>query len=284
MDLTNPGALIWIPDGQPPAQALARTTDVAVVAHPDDAEVVAYRGILDCFGRADRWFTAVVVTDGAGSSRSGPYARYTDAQMIAVRKEEQKKAAAVGEYAAVILLQYTSGQVKTGENGAVAQEIARILQTTRARTLYTHNLADKHDTHVAVGLRTIEACRSLPAEGRPSRALGGEAWRDLDWMCDEDKVLLDVQERESLGMALLGVFDSQITGGKRYDLAEAGRRRAHATFLQSHHSDATTALSYAMDLTPLVKDATLDPAAYAAAFIDRFGAEVKDRIARLRAR
>jgi LmbE family N-acetylglucosaminyl deacetylase len=284
MDLRNPGAFIWIPDGQPVEPALARTTDIAVVAHPDDAEVLAYRGILDCFGQAGRWFTAVVVTDGAGSSRSGPYAHYTDAQMVAIRKEEQKKAAAVGEYAAVVMLQYTSGQVKAGEGGAVAGEIARILQAGRARTLYTHNLADKHDTHVAVGLRTIEAWRSLPADRRPTRALGGEAWRDLDWMCDRDKVLLDVQERESLGMALLGVFDSQITGGKRYDLAEMGRRRAHATFLQSHQGDATNALAYAMDLTPLVEDAALDPLTYAEAFIDRFRAEVKDRITRLRSR
>ncbi|HUG54339.1 MAG TPA: PIG-L family deacetylase [Vicinamibacteria bacterium] len=284
MKLSNPGAEIWVPDHSSVPDALARTTDLAVVAHPDDAEILGYRGILDGFGRKDRWFTAVVVTNGQGSARSGPYAACTDEEMVRIRKEEQKKAAAVGDYSAAVLLQYTSGQVKDGAGGVVVRELAALLGATRPRTLYTHNLADKHDTHVAVVLRTIEAARSLEASERPARALGGEAWRDLDWLCDPDKVTLDVQDRESLGLALLGVFDSQITGGKRYDLAELGRRRAHATYHQSHSLDATTAMSFAMDLTPLLKDPSLDPQAYASGFTDRFAAEVKDRIARLRAR
>jgi hypothetical protein len=127
----------------------------------------------------------------------------------------------------------------------------------------------------------IEACRALPADQRPARVLGGEVWRDLDWMCDPDKVALDVQDREALTNALLGVFDSQITGGKRYDLATSGRYRAHATYHQSHRLDATVALTFAMDLTPLVQSDSLDPLAYAKGYIERFGAEVADRVRRL---
>jgi len=281
MKLSNPGAEIWVPDGTSVTEALARTTDLAVVAHQDDAEILGYRGILDCFGRKDRWFTAVVVTNGQGSARTGPYAGCTDEEMVRIRNQEQKKAAVLGEYSAAVLLQYTSGQVKDGAGGAVARDLASLLRAARPSILYTHNLADKHDTHVGVVLRAIEAGRSLEAGERPARALGGEAWRDLDWLCDPDKVALDVQERESLGLALLGVFDSQITGGKRYDLAELGRRRAHATYYRSHSLDATTALSFAMELTPLLKDASLDPLAYAGGFVDRFAAEVRDRITRL---
>ena len=36
------------------------------------------------------------------------------------------------------------------------------------------------------------------------------------------------------GAALIGVFDSQIAGGKRHDLAVLGRRRANATYNASH--------------------------------------------------
>jgi hypothetical protein len=77
------------------------------------------------------------------------------------------------------------------------------------------------------------------------------------------------------------VFDSQITGGKRYDLATTGRYRAHATYHQSHSLDATVALAFAMDLTPLVQGDTLDPLAYAKGYVERFGAEVADRVRRL---
>ncbi|HEV7502658.1 MAG TPA: PIG-L family deacetylase [Vicinamibacteria bacterium] len=281
MNLNRPGAEIWVPDGQPPAAALSRTTHLGIGAHQDDVEILAQRGILDCFDHRDRWFTAVVVTDGAGSARSGPYAAYTDDQMRAVRKREQKKAGTVGEYSAVVLLDYTSGDVKAPKAPPIVADLAAVLSAARPEIVYTHNLADKHDTHVGTALRVIEACRTLPAAQRPSRVLGGEVWRDLDWMCDPDKVALDVQDRESLTAALLGVFDSQITGGKRYDLATAGRQRAHATYHQSHSLDATVALTFAMDLTPLVQSDTLDPLAYAKGYIERFAAEVTDRVRRL---
>ena len=49
--------------------------------------------IAECFGKQDKWFCEVVVTDGAGSPRNGLYANYTDEQMKAVRIEEQKNAA-----------------------------------------------------------------------------------------------------------------------------------------------------------------------------------------------
>jgi hypothetical protein len=52
----------------------------------------------------------------------------------------------------------------------------------------------------------------------------------------------------------VGVFDSQVSGGKRYDLATAGRRLAHATYYASHGTDEESALSFAMDLTPLVEE------------------------------
>jgi LmbE family N-acetylglucosaminyl deacetylase len=281
MKLSRPGAEIWVPDGRAPAEAFTRTTQMGIGAHPDDVEILAQRGILDCFDRRDRWFTAVVVTDGAGSARTGPYADYTDDQMRAVRKLEQKKAGMVGDYSAVVLLDHTSADVKTPKAPPVVADLAAILSAARPQVVYTHNLADKHDTHVGTALRVIEACRTLPQAQRPSRVLGGEVWRDLDWMCDPDKVAIDVQDRESLTAALLGVFDSQITGGKRYDLATAGRHRAHATYHQAHDLDATVALTSAMDLTPLVQSDALDPLAYARGYIERFAAEVADRVRRL---
>ena len=80
------------------------------------------------------------------------------------------------------------------------------------------------------------------------------------------------------------MFDSQITGGKRYDLAVAGLRRAHATLDESHHLDASTGLAFYMDLTPLLTDTARDPVAYAEERVQRFAADVKDRVSRLRGR
>lgn len=281
MQLNNPGAEIYVPDGTPVEQALARTTHLAVGAHQDDLEIMAYHGILDCFQRDDQWFCGVVVTNGAGSPRDDLYRNYTDEMMQVVRRKEQKKAATIGEYTAQVFLDYSSAATKDGRNEAVKEDLKKVFLATKPEVVYTHNLADKHDTHIAVTMRVIAALRELPDNAKPQVVLGCEVWRDLDWMHDNDKVAMDVSAHENLAAALLGVFDSQICGGKRYDLATLGRRRAHATYAESHGVDVSTSLIYAMDLTPLIKDPSLDIGQYVQEFIDRFAQDVRARMERV---
>lgn len=280
ISFSRPSAEIHVPDGVPPEDALARTTHLAVGAHQDDLEIMAADGILQAFQRDDRWFTGVMVSDGAGSPRDGLYRDYTDAMMRDVRRREQRKAADLGDFSAVILLDHPTGSIKDSHERQVVDDLVEVLHATRPGVVYAHNLADKHDTHVALALRTITAIRARPAEARPARLYGCEVWRDLDWLPDEEKAAFDLSARQHLQAALVAVFDSQITGGKRYDLATMGRRRAHATFATSHVTDAATSLAYAMDLTPLVVDPDLDPLAFVAAVIDRFKDDVTTRVAR----
>jgi LmbE family N-acetylglucosaminyl deacetylase len=281
MKFHQESAEIFVPDGLEPEEALRRTTHLAISAHQDDLEIMAAGPILECFQRDDRWFTGVVVTDGRGSPRAGIYASYSDEEMRRVRFMEQRKAAVVGEYAAQVMLDYPSKTVKDGTQVEPIEDIARILQACRPQFVYTHNLADKHDTHVGVALKVIAAIRSLPANERPQKLYGCEVWRDLDWMVDSDKVTFDLSEHESVQAALLGVFDSQIAGGKRYDLASMARRKANATYFESHGVDVTTGLSFAMDLTALIFDMERDIDAYVQTFIQRFSQDVTDRLRRV---
>lgn len=272
---------IYVPDGAALQAALSRTTHLGIGAHHDDLEILAASGILDCFARTDRWFCGVVVSDGAGSARDFDYRNFSDAEMRKVRRLEQKKAAFVGEYTAQVLLDYPSAAIKDPKETRVIDDLVILLEKTRPEILFTHNLADKHDTHVAVTLRVIAACRRLAPEVRPKQIIGCEVWRDLDWLCDADKVVMQASAREHLQAALLGVFDSQIAGGKRYDLATAGRRRAHATYFESHGTDTATGLVWGMDLTPLVADSARDPSVYASDLIRKFEDEVTARVQRL---
>jgi LmbE family N-acetylglucosaminyl deacetylase len=270
---------LFIPDGLDADAALGRTTHLCIAAHQDDIEIMAYHGIAECFGQKDRWFSGVVVTNGAGSPRSGIYGGYTDEEMQRVRLIEQRKAAYVGEYAAQAQLSFSSAEVKNAANREVVEDIEQIVRATRPEVVYLHNPADKHDTHIAVLLRSIEALRAVREETRPKKVYGCEVWRDLDWMLDEDKQALPVSARSNIAAALVGVFDSQVTGGKRYDLATAGRRMAHATYFASHGTDRESALSFAMDLTPLIDDPKLDIAKYVLGLVDRFRADVARRLA-----
>lgn len=182
----NKNAIVYIPDVTEETKALGRTTHLCIAAHQDDIEFMSFAPISECFARQDKWFCGVVTTDGAGSPRNGLYDDYTDEQMKAVRIEEQKKAATIGEYGAQILLGYSSANVKEKDNTDVIADYVEILKATRPEYVYIHNLADKHITHVATAVKAIEAMRKLPKNKRPKKVYGCEVWRSLDWLCDNE--------------------------------------------------------------------------------------------------
>jgi LmbE family N-acetylglucosaminyl deacetylase len=281
MQFTRPTADTFVPDGASFQEALLRTTHLCVSAHQDDIEIMAYHGAAECFGRQDRWFTGVVVSNGAGSPRAGIYSDYTDEQMKRVRLIEQRKAAYVGEYGCMIQLGFPTVELKNPANVEAVEDLKTIFRMARPEIVYLHNLADKHDTHVAVALRAITALRAIAAEYKPKQVYGCEVWRGLDWLMDEDKRPLPVSARSNISAALVGVFDSQVGGGKRYDLATAGRRLANATFFASHGVDEETALTFAMDLTPLVENPEASISSYVLAYVERMRADIAERLAKL---
>lgn len=275
MKLHSSTAEIFIPDQTAQAAALARVTHLGIGAHQDDLEFMAFHGILNCFAREDRWFGGVTCTNGAGSSRTGPYADFSDAEMMTIRRKEQNTAATIGGYAAMVQLDYPSSTLKNPHGQELKNDLIALLTATQPEVVYTHNPADKHDTHIAVTVAALQAMRELPRNQRPRQVIGCEVWRNLDWLPDEEKVLMDVSGRDNLAAALNGVFDSQIAGGKRYDLATLGRRAANATFFNSHATDASTQLIFGLDLTPLVADESRDIASYVIDLIEQFSADVR---------
>ncbi len=274
----NPLARIVAPDGLSGPDALRRTTHLGIGAHQDDLEFMAFHGILACYDRTDRWFGGVTITDGRGSSRAGKFKDWTDDEIAAERIREQEAAAVIGQYSFIAQLGFGSAAVRDARQTAVRDDLRRILEASRPEVVYLHNLADKHDTHVGCALRCLEALRQLPRADRPKQVYGCEVWRDLDWLVDSEKTPMPVSDRPELARALNDVFATQIAGGKRYDLAVLGRRTANATFSNAHATDQETAMQWAMDLTPLVQDDTLDPVAYATGFIDRLKADVTARL------
>lgn len=274
----QPNAEIYLPKHTPTDKALALTTHLAIGAHQDDIEIMAASPILECFRNRKYWFSGVVMTDGRGSVRDNMYENFSDEELRDVRFKEQKKAAVIGNYAAQIFLDYPSSAVKDATNNDVINDLLHIFEIASPDYVYTHNLADKHDTHVSTALRVVKTIRSLPIEKRPKKLFGCEVWRGLDWLDDQEKIAFDLSEFENLQLALLGVFDSQITGGKRYDLATMGRRLANATYFESHGLDQAQRLAFAMDLTPLIQNENLDINLYIQGFIKQLLEDVNLRI------
>jgi LmbE family N-acetylglucosaminyl deacetylase len=267
MKLSRPDASVFVPDGKPWAQAFRRVTHLGIGAHPDDLEIMAFHGILK-----GRRFGGITCTDGAGSPRAGKFVRYTETRMCEVRRREQDRAARLGRYGVMVQLRHPSRSL-----GALENDLFLLIQQMKPDVIYTHNLADKHATHLAVALATIGAIRRLPRGARPRRVYGCEVWRDLDWLDDGEKVSLDIGKDEKPQRKLLAAFRSQLTG-KRYDEAVLGRARANATFANPRESDHVKRVWLAMDLSPL----TRNPKLKIAAFVDqRLSAFRRDVIKRL---
>jgi len=238
------------------------TTHFAIGAHQDDIEIMALHGILSCYKQSQQRFGACVVTDGRGTPRTGEFANVSDDEMVKIRAEEQLKAAEIGDYVNCILLGYQSNEVRQLDFEPLTNKLIRILSLAQPKVVYTHNLADRHKTHLAVGLHVIKAIRRMPKELRPEKLYGCEVWRSLDFLPDTHNVSLDVSARPELQSALINAFRSQIAGGKNYEQALIGRLLANATFQDAYSPDVSSRLSIAMDMTPLIQNDQLSPRAY----------------------
>ena len=267
MKFHQPKASILIPDRVSVPTALERTTHLGIGAHPDDLEFMALHGILSCYRQDDQWFGGVTCTDGRGSTRDDGI---SDEALTVRRHAEQEEAARIGEYSFIAQLGYTSAEAKSTTDESMTRDLFNLLSAAQPEVVYTHNPADSHETHVAIMARVIAAIRRLPVDARPGRVLGCEVWRDLDWLPDEDKVVLNVSDHPELAEQLTAVFTSQMEGGKRYDRAVRGRAQAHATFLASHHADQMTAAWLAMDLTPLIVHETMSITQFINGHLARF--------------
>lgn len=260
---------------------MARCTLLGVAAHADDLECMAYGAILSGYRDAGEAFCGVVLSDGAGGPRLGAMAGVGDAELVRLRREEQRQAARLGRYAAQVQLDHPSAVVKDPSATATVDDLEAVLKATRPREVYTHNPADRHATHVAAFLRLLAALRRLAPDQRPAKLIGCEVWRDLDWLREEDKVLMPVEGEAGLEQSLLQAFASQNSPGKRLDLAVLGRRQAHAVFLDSLAPERARGLLLGMDLTPLLLDDALRPGELFARYADAFRVEVLDRLDQL---
>lgn len=255
----------YSPDGTPFPRALERARRLAVVAHPDDAEVMALAEI----GRGVRGepFALLVCTDGAGApaARGGP----VGAALVEARRREQRRAADLGAYAAVVQLGLPSADVRGAGWEGLVTLLAALLAEASAPEVVTHSPADRHPTHVAVAAAVVAGARRLPPPARPARLLGAEVWGGLDWLEGPGRVERDATGFLALGKRVLGAHRSQMLA-KAYDRAAPGRRAANATFADPRAADDRAAVELALDLTPALAEdgpglADIVDAAHAAA-------------------
>lgn len=245
---------------------------LAIAAHQDDIELMAFSGISKSIIEEEYSFIGVVCTNGKSSPRIGKYKNMTNDDMILERRKEQCKASEIGRYEACYLLDYDSFEVKKSCK-ALKKDLKSIIDEYKPDIIYTHNKFDKHETHLGVVFNVIEFLKTIRDEYKPKKFIGCEVWRDLDWLDDLKKVILDCGLDEQKQLDILNVFESQVVGGKRYDLAGVGRRYANATFFESHSVHNIKMTNYGIDLYPLIQNKSLSLKKFAKEYLKDFERE-----------
>ncbi len=275
MKFNNRGSSLYFPTNIVDLQSMSHITDMSIVAHQDDLELIGYPGIHRCFKKKDKWFGGIVCTNGVPEfSNSIDKIRKT-------RNMEQKKAAEIGEYGLVFQLDYFSKEIKGDRNLNIESDIKKVIEETTPETIYTHNPFDRHMTHLAVCRSVINGIRSVKKELRPNKLYGCEVWGNLDWLTKEDRVEFDVGGTIELAGRLINVFNSQIKNGKNYERASIGRRSANATFSDPYKNDISDQIILGVDLSPLIVDEDLDIEKYLIGFADRFRKDIENRISKI---
>ena len=170
MELFNKNAEIYVPDGVINEKALRRTTHMAIGAHQDDIEIMAYDGILKClwpkrplvFCRdCNKWRKEAAVMANI-SIQAIPKCRQFE-------PKNKKKRQIMVNMVALFFLNYSSSDIKNPKNRNFIEDIKQLIIMAKPEVIYTHNLADKHDTHVSTAVKVIQALRELDKSLLPEK-------------------------------------------------------------------------------------------------------------------
>jgi LmbE family N-acetylglucosaminyl deacetylase len=163
---------LFIPDQVSAPEAQARTSHLGIGAHQDDLEFMAFHGIATCYEQEGAWFSGITCTDGAGSARSGAFADKTDEAMKAIRQEEQRRAAEIGQYSFMAQLGFFSASLEEADaQEQLVDQLVQLISFSQPEVIYTHNPIDRHPRHVAVFQAVLAALQRIPPLLAPEKSV-----------------------------------------------------------------------------------------------------------------
>lgn len=175
-----------------------------------DLEVIASSHISDVICDGHRSFVGVITRTPHDVEAVGAYSGFDADEMVTVRLHEAQKAANIGSYQALYLLNY--GELAEPSPELVA-DYRDLLVTYRSDIVFTYSPLDRNREHLVSLKALLQAVNSLEAEQRPAHIYAVNTGGDLGQLLAEELVDLDYDARLPLIESMLSVYVS---------LAEAG--------------------------------------------------------------
>ena len=255
---------VILPAGMALTDYAGQANIVAIAPHPDD-DAIGVGGSLLQHRAAGENVLVIYVTDGAGTPTGGGRTRE---EIVRTRQQEAMRGLAEMKGQAGIFLNYASSAVKGENTPDVVHDLGALLDLLRPRVIYVTAPYERHSTHIACTLRTVEAIRAV--ENFTPELKGYAVWGYL--YGDENLEYVDISENIDAKRRAIRCHETEVAG-HAYDDGILGFHRYVAVFQESHGTQDMAYAELFLDMSRLVHDPALSVGDFArqqvTGFLDR---------------
>lgn len=191
---------------------------LCIVDEVTDVERVGAGGIIETLYNPNKSFVGAVIRTPHDISNCGLYNLYNEEDMVDIRLAEQKKAANIGSYNSLYVLNYTD----LSNKGAIIDDLIALIKAYRPEKIYTYSPYEKDREKVQTVLMLIEALSRIDEEYRPQLVVGAAISRELSFLPTEQVLNLGIDSKIDLAYSLLDIYDSVIENNEELMPADCG--------------------------------------------------------------
>lgn len=236
------------PEGLRLADFAGQPNVVVIAPHPDD-DAIGVGGSLRRHRSVGENVFAIYVTDGAGTPTGGGRTRE---EIVQTRQDEAMRGLGEIDAQAGIFLNYQSKEVKSDRVPDVVQDLAAVFDLLRPRVIYVTAPYERHSTHIACTLRTVEAIRAV--NNFAPELKGYAVWGYL--YGDENLEYVDISAHVEAKRRAIRCHESEVAG-HAYDEGIIGLHRYVAVFQETHGLQEMAYAELLLDMSRLVREPEL---------------------------
>lgn len=190
---------------------------ICLVANITDIEVLGAGGVIDSLYNPNKSFVGVVAYNPKGVPNAGLYSLYNPQDMIRIRQGEQQKAANIGSYNSVYLLNHEEGEEDIEEN--IISDFVGLIKAYKPEVIYTYSPFELDPTKIAIMKCVIIALSRIVDDYSPKAVYGVYTEGSLTFVPLDKLVDLGVESKIGFAYSLLDVYDSASEAGEILDPA-----------------------------------------------------------------
>lgn len=179
---------------------------MCLAANITDVEILGSGGIIDSLYNPNKSFVGVVAYAPTEIPNAGLYSLYNPQDMIRIRQEEQQKAANIGSYNSVFLLNHNNEEEEVVES--IINDFVGLIKAYKPEIIYTFSPFDLDPAKIEIMKCVIIALSRIVDDYRPKAVYGVYTEGSLSFVPLTQLVDLGIETKIGFAYSLLNVYDS----------------------------------------------------------------------------